>query len=108
PAILLDDPHRRREEFQTDAFVLRVVDLAVVGAHLFARAPVDDRHVGAEPTRGAGAVERGESAADDDDLLPLADRNGVALRVLSEVVDGLDDAGEIFARDAQLVRAPRA
>src|SRR6266568_3895937 len=107
-AVLLDDANRRREELEADAFVLRVVDLAVVRAHLFSRPPVNDGHVRAEPPRRPGAVERGESAAHDHDLLPSADRHGVALRVHAEVVDRLDDARQVLARDAQLVRAPRA
>src|SRR5207237_8475003 len=38
----------------------------------------------------------------------LADGYGIALGVHAEVIDRLDDAGQILSRDTQLVRAPRA
>src|SRR5207244_4064982 len=107
-SVLLDDPHGRGEELELDALVLGVVDLAVVGAHLFARASVYDRDVRTHPPRRASAVEGGEAAAHHDDLRVLADWHGVAPRVLTEVVDRLDHAGEILAGDAQLVARPRA
>src|SRR5438552_638244 len=107
-AVLLDDLHRSGVEVELDALVLRVVDLAVVRAHLLARAPVDDGHLGAETSRRARAVERGEPAPDDDDPVALPHRDGIALGVLPEVVDRLDDAGKILARDAHGIAAPRA
>src|SRR5437867_3772105 len=47
-AVLLDDLHGRGVEVELDALVLGVVDFAVVRAHLFARAPVDDGDLGTE------------------------------------------------------------
>ena len=88
--------------------MLGVVDLAVVRAHLLARAAVHDGHLGAEASRRARAVEGGEAAADDDDLVALPHRHRIALGVLAQVVDRLDDARQILAGDAELVAAPRA
>ena len=83
-----------------------VVDLAVVGPHLPARTAVDDGDLRPEPARGACAVECGESAAHDHDLLALADWHGVSLGVHAQVVDRLDDSGKVNAGDGEVVRAP--
>src|SRR5437867_2112538 len=107
-AVLLDDLHGRGVEVELDALVLGVVDLAVVRAHLFARAPVDNADLGAETSRRARAVEGREPAADDDDAIALPHRNGIAFGVLAEVVDRLDHARQVLARDTQRVTAPRA
>src|SRR5206468_7066546 len=107
-AVLLDDLHGRGVEVELDPLVLGVVDLAVVRAHLFARAPVDNGDLGAETSRRARAVEGREPAADDDDAIALSHRNGITFGVLAEVVDRLDHARQVLARDAQRVAAPRA
>src|SRR5207249_11221475 len=74
--------------------------------HLPARTAVDDGDLRPEPARGACAVECGESAAHDHDLLALTDRHGASFSAHAQVVDRLDDSGKVDAGDGEVVRAP--
>ena len=76
----------------------------VGGGHVLHVAPVDEGHLRAAlADRGARAVHRGEAAADDDDALASVVGIGQAEGGDAQVLEAVDDALGILARDAQLV-----
>ncbi len=103
-----DDPRRAGLEDGLDAFLDRLVDL-VGGRHVLHVAAVDEGHLGrALADRGAGAVHRGEAAADDDDPLPGVARIGQPEGGRLEVLEPVDDAVGVLVRDPELVRVVAA
>ncbi len=83
-------------EHQTNALLLGLVDLGVVGGHLLARAAVEAGDLLGASTDGRPAgVHGGEPAADDRHLLAAGD-GAVALEIAEEV-DGRDDAVGVLA-----------
>src|SRR5262249_49309145 len=71
PLLVADDAHGGSEELEIGALVLAVFHLLEGSSHLFAAAAVDGVDLGAEAQRGAGAVESGEAAADNDHLFGI-------------------------------------
>ena len=85
------------------ALLDHLVDL-VRGGHVLHVAAVDERHLrGALAHRGAGAVHRGEAAADDHDARAGVARVGQAERGDAQVLQAVEDALGVLAGDAQLV-----
>ena len=84
------------------ALLEHLVDL-VRGGHVLHVAPVHERDLGgALPDRGARAVHRREAATDDDDARALVAGVGEAERRDAQVLEPVDDAVRVLARDAQL------
>jgi hypothetical protein len=103
-----EDPRRAGLEDRLDAFLDRLVDL-VGGRHVLHVAAVDQGHLGrALADGGAGAVHRGEAAADDDDPLPGVARIGQAEGGCLEVLEAVDDPLGVLVRDPELVRVVAA
>ena len=103
-----DDPCRRRLEDRASALLEHLVDLVGRG-HVLHVAPVDERDLGgALPDRRARAVHRREAAADDDDARALVTRVGQSERRRAQVVEAVDHAVRVVARDAELVRVVAA
>ena len=82
------------------ALVLGLGDLVLDRRHLLAGAPVEQRHVRAEPARGARGVDRGVAAADDDDL--VADVDLLADPDALQEVDAGEAVRGILALDAEV------
>ena len=98
-----DDARRARLEDGGHALLDGLVDL-VRRRHVLHVAPVDQRHLaGALADRGPRAVHRREAAADDDDARALVARVGQAERRRPQVLQAVDDAVRVLARDAELV-----
>ena len=97
------DAGRRGLEDGPRAFLDRLVDLVRRG-HVLHVAAVDERYfLGALADRRARAVHRGEAAADDDDALALMAGVRQAERGDAQVLEAVEHALRVLARDAQLV-----
>ena len=98
----------RRLEDGPRALLDHLVDL-VRGGHVLHVAAIDEGHLlGALADRGARAVHRGEAAADDHDPLAGVARIGQAERRDAQVLEAVEHALGVLARDAQLVRVVAA
>ena len=102
------DADRAGLEDGRDAFLDRLVDLVRRG-HVLHVAAVDERDLlRALADRRPRAVHRGEAAADDDDPLARVARVRQAERRGAQVLEAVEDAVGVLARDAQLVRVVAA
>jgi len=104
-----DDPLRSRVEAEAAAVALGKLVFVVIARHIGLAAAVHDRGCRrAEPLGLRDGVDGGVARADHHDL--ASDRR-FAIRVRLEMLDErerVDDAAQVFAGNAQLLRAPQS
>ncbi len=107
-ARVADHGHRRDEELEADAFLLRVLDLGGMGGHLLSTTTVRDEGVDrAEAPRGPRRVHRHVAATDDHHALPLEVGRPVEPDVAQETEAG-DHSGCLLAGHPEAGRPGRA
>jgi len=100
-ALPADDLHRRGQVVDLHAFLDRRLDLLFVRRHLAAGTAIDDgHHLGALAHGGSGGVDGRVAAADNHH--PVARRDRLAQAEFPQVIDAVDHAPAIFARDIEL------
>ncbi len=103
------DNHLRRRDEQLDphALALGLLDLDRVRGHLRARSPVQERDLaGAQPQRGARAVDSGVSATHDHH--PAAHLDPPPQPHVLEELDALQHARDVLVLDAERGAVPGA
>src|SRR5689334_12844133 len=93
-----------------DALGRRKILLEFRGVHVLLAAAITDRHLfGAEELRLHGGVDGGHASAENDDA--AADGNVALVCGLAQAcdeVDGIIDAGQVFAFDTKRINTSKA
>ena len=106
-AVLFDDGDGLRHPVEADAFHFGVIVLEGEGGHFLFAAAVEEVHVlGAEAHGGVGGIDGGVAAADHDDAAAGL-KIGLRLVALDEA-QGVDDAGELVAGNAEALHGAEA
>ena len=106
-SIFFDDGDGLRHPMEADAFHLGVIVLELEGGHFGFAAAVDEVDIFRSQAKGGvGGVDGGVAAADDDDGA-AGSKVGQGLVAFDEA-EGVDDAGEVVAGEAEAFHGAEA